>query len=67
MVIGIMTADKGADFNSPELTTALREKLAADPRMIDEILRDGADRARAKGAEVLNRARVACGLRSRKS
>lgn len=43
-----------------------REKLAADPRVIHEILRDGADRARAKGAEVLERARQACGLRSRK-
>lgn len=44
-----------------------REKLAADPGVIDEILRDGADRARTKGAEVLDRARKACGLRSRKS
>lgn len=44
-----------------------REKLAADPRVIDEILRDGAERARTKGAEVLDRARKACGLRSRKS
>lgn len=44
-----------------------REKLAADPGVIDEILRDGADRARTKGAEVLNRARKACGLRYRKS
>ena len=43
-----------------------REKLAADPETIEEILRAGALRARRKGAEVLDRARTACGLRSRR-
>ena len=43
-----------------------REKLAADPATIEDILRAGAVRARQKGAEVLDRARVACGLRSRR-
>jgi tryptophanyl-tRNA synthetase len=40
-----------------------REKLAADPAAIQDILRDGAQRARAKAGEVLDRARRACGLR----
>jgi tryptophanyl-tRNA synthetase len=43
-----------------------REKLAADPATIVDILRAGAVRARQKGAEVLDRARTACGLRSRR-
>lgn len=43
-----------------------REKLAADPETIEEILRAGALRARPKGVEVLDRARTACGLRSRR-
>ena len=43
-----------------------REKLVADPATIEEILRAGALRARQKGAEVLDRARTACGLRSRR-
>jgi tryptophanyl-tRNA synthetase len=43
-----------------------REKLAADPRTIDDILRAGAHRARAKAAEVLDRARRACGLGRRR-
>lgn len=41
---------------------ARREKLAADPTTVTEILREGARRARAKGAEVLDRCRQACGL-----
>jgi tryptophanyl-tRNA synthetase len=44
-----------------------REKLAADPATIQNILRDGSQRARAKGAAVLDRARRACGLRPRLS
>src|SRR6266478_4894901 len=43
-----------------------RDKLVADPAAVEEILRDGAERARAKAAEVLDRARKACGLRGRK-
>ncbi len=43
-----------------------REKLAADPGQIAEILRVGAEHARAKGADVLDRAREACGLRARR-
>ncbi len=39
-----------------------RQSLAADPRAIAEILNEGARRARVKGAEVLDRARQACGL-----
>jgi tryptophanyl-tRNA synthetase len=45
---------------------ASREKLVADPDAVAGILRDGAARARAKAAEVLDRARQACGLRGRK-
>ncbi|MGE5192965.1 MAG: tryptophan--tRNA ligase [Deltaproteobacteria bacterium] len=44
---------------------AKREKLVADPATVAGILRDGAARARTKAAEVLDRARQACGLRSR--
>ncbi len=43
-----------------------REKLAADPGQIAEVLRAGARRARDKGAEVLDRARQACGLNVRR-
>jgi tryptophanyl-tRNA synthetase len=45
---------------------AKRDKLVAEPAAVAEILRDGAARARAKAAEVLDRARKACGLRGRK-
>lgn len=44
-----------------------REKLAADASYIDDVLQAGAQRARAKGQEVLNRAREACGLLKRGS
>lgn len=40
----------------------LREKLAADPNTVLDILNAGAKKARAKAGEVLNRARQACGL-----
>lgn len=43
-----------------------RNELAADPATVEEILRDGARRARDKGGAVLDRARHACGLRSRR-
>jgi len=43
-----------------------REKLAADSATLHDILDDGAKKARAKGAEVLDRARAACGLGRRK-
>lgn len=39
-----------------------RERLAADPDTVRDILSEGARRARAKGAEVLDRALAACGL-----
>ncbi|MBI3865014.1 MAG: tryptophan--tRNA ligase [Planctomycetia bacterium] len=42
-----------------------REKLAADPATIHDILRDGAQRARTIGKAVLDRARHACGLSRR--
>ena len=39
-----------------------REKLAADPATLEDILQTGARRAREKAAAVLDRARRACGL-----
>ena len=42
-----------------------REKLAADPATLRDILKDGAERARRKAGEVLDRARKACGLYGR--
>ncbi|MBX3436723.1 MAG: tryptophan--tRNA ligase [Planctomycetaceae bacterium] len=42
-----------------------REKLAADPDQVEELLRAGAVRARLKAGEVLERARTACGLGSK--
>jgi tryptophanyl-tRNA synthetase len=41
-----------------------REKLAADPDSVEDILRTGAATARQKAREVLDRARRACGLRA---
>jgi len=41
---------------------AKRDELAADPKRIDEILADGAIRARKKAGEVLKRAKQATGL-----
>jgi tryptophanyl-tRNA synthetase len=41
---------------------AQREALAAKPQQVLEILQDGANRARKKAGEVLNRAKKACGL-----
>ena len=40
-----------------------REALAADPARVDEILADGARRARVKAGEVLLRAQQACGVK----
>lgn len=42
-----------------------REQLAADPDGLRQILRTGAERARRKGQEVLQRVREACGLGQR--
>lgn len=42
-----------------------REKLAANPNDVEEVLQAGAKRARVKAQEVLNRAREACGLSHR--
>ena len=39
-----------------------REKLAADPQTLEDILSAGAETARRKAREVLDRARSACGL-----
>jgi tryptophanyl-tRNA synthetase len=44
-----------------------REKLIADPNAVEDILQTGAKAAREKGSEVLGRARIACGLSSRKT
>lgn len=42
-----------------------RETLAADPDRVEDVLRDGASKARRKAGEVLERARTACGFRAR--
>jgi tryptophanyl-tRNA synthetase len=42
---------------------AKRAELAADPQRIDQILNDGAARARKKAGEVLLRAQKACGIK----
>jgi tryptophanyl-tRNA synthetase len=39
-----------------------KAQLESDPSVVDRILKDGAARARAKGRQVLNRVRKACGL-----
>jgi len=39
-----------------------RAALVADPKTVEDVLRDGARNARAKAREVLDRARSACGL-----
>ena len=40
-----------------------RAELAANPDYVEQVLRDGADRARAVASKVMSRARKACGLR----
>src|SRR5690606_2243318 len=42
-----------------------REKLAADPSTVEDILREGAAKARAKAQEVVDRVRSAVGLECR--
>ena len=42
---------------------ARRAELAANPDYVEQVLRDGADRARAVAAQTMARARRACGLR----
>ena len=44
-----------------------RAELAAHPGQVREIVGDGAQRARRKAAEVLRRAQVACGVKSKAS
>lgn len=44
---------------------ARRAELESHPDRVEDILRDGAKQARAKAAEVLDRARTACGLAAR--
>ena len=41
---------------------ARREELAANPAYVEEVLQTGAQKARTKGKEVLQRVRSACGL-----
>ena len=43
---------------------AKREEYAAHPGRVQEILKDGASRARKKAGDVLKRAQKACGLRT---
>jgi len=45
---------------------AKRLELEANPDQVDQILEAGAKRAQAKGREVLDRVRAACGLRARR-
>lgn len=45
---------------------AKRQELEANPDQVDQILEAGAKRAQAKGREVLDRVRAACGLSSRR-
>jgi len=45
--------------------TERREKFVNDPETVEDILQAGAKQARAKGLEVLERVRTACGLKSR--
>ncbi len=45
---------------------AKRQELEANPDHVDQILEAGAKRAQAKGREVLERVRAACGLSSRR-
>jgi tryptophanyl-tRNA synthetase len=45
--------------------TERREKFVNDPDTVEDILQAGAKQARAKGLEVLERVRTACGLKSR--
>ena len=42
---------------------AKRAELEAHPKRVEEILADGASRARKKASEVLNRAQKACGVK----
>lgn len=42
-----------------------RQKLEASPDLVEDVLREGAHKARARAREVLERARTACGLRPR--
>lgn len=53
-------ADAAVDYFAA--ARARREELATKPQYVREVLAEGAARARAKAAEVLNRARRACGL-----
>jgi tryptophanyl-tRNA synthetase len=53
-------ADAAEKYFAP--ARARRAELAADPEKIREILADGAERARRKASEVLNRAKKACGV-----
>lgn len=53
-------ADVAVDYFAAARTR--REELAGQPERVRQILADGAARARAKAAEVLDRARRACGL-----
>jgi tryptophanyl-tRNA synthetase len=52
-------ADLADDFLAP--LRERRQELAAKPEQVQQILGDGAARARAKAREVLERAQVACG------
>jgi tryptophanyl-tRNA synthetase len=55
--------DKAMEYFGP--ARERREQLAADPAQLEDILQAGAAKARAKGREVLDRARDACGLSPR--
>ena len=58
---GIAAYDRAVDAHFAPYR-ARRAELAANPGYVDQVLRDGAVRARATASAVLQRARQACGL-----
>ena len=57
-------ADAAEAFFAP--ARERRAYFESHPDLVDDILREGAERARAKGKEVLERAQAACGIRGPK-
>ena len=57
-------ADAAEAFFAP--ARERRAYFESHPDLVDDILREGAERARAKGKEVLERAQAACGIRAPK-
>lgn len=55
--------DKASEFF--QAANERRAELVAHPEKVEQVLQEGAAKARAKAREVLNRARTACGLSAR--